>query len=72
VIIWAIWITRNDFIFNKPKKTLIFAGYPYGYPLNSFVVLSLTRGAVGGDGFWVQSFGDGSSGYIQPARLAVT
>jgi hypothetical protein len=29
--IWAIWNTRNYFIFKKTKKTLIFAGYPYGY-----------------------------------------
>jgi hypothetical protein len=58
------------------QKTLIFAGYPYVYPLdfiereknvyplNPYVVLSPTRGAAGGDGFWVQPFGDGSSGYI--------
>jgi hypothetical protein len=70
-IIWAIWNTWNDFIFNKTKKTLIFVGYPYGYPLDPYVVLSPTREAAGGDGFWVQLFGDGSSGYIQPVRLAV-
>jgi hypothetical protein len=51
-IIWAIWNTRNDFIFNKPNF-FISAGYSFGYPLNSYVVLSLTRGAAGGDGFWV-------------------
>jgi hypothetical protein len=53
------------------QKTLIFAGYPYGYPLDPYVVLSPTRGAAGSDGFWVQPFGDGSSGFIQPVRLAV-
>jgi hypothetical protein len=50
---------------------LSFSGYPYGYLLDSYVVLSSTRGAAGGDGFWVQPFGDGSSGFIQPVRLAV-
>jgi hypothetical protein len=53
------------------QKTLIFVGYPYGYPLNPYVVLSLTRGAAGGDRFWVQPFGDSSSEYIQPVRLTV-
>jgi hypothetical protein len=71
VIFWAIWNTRNDFIFNK-QKALIFAGYPYGYQLDSYMVLSPTRGAAGGNGFWVQPFGDGSLGYIQPVWLAVT
>jgi hypothetical protein len=66
-----MWNTRNDFIFNKPKKTLIFAGYSYGYPLDSYVVLSPTRGAAFGDGLWVQPFGDGSSGFIQPVWMAI-
>jgi hypothetical protein len=70
-VIWALWNTRNGFVFNKPKKKFLLAGYSYGYPLDPCVVLSLTRGAMGGDGFWVQPFGDGSSGFIQPVRLAV-
>jgi hypothetical protein len=70
-IIWAIWNTRNDCIFNKTKKKLIYAGYPYGYPLDPYVVLSPARGAVEGDGFWVQPCGDGSSGFIQLVRLVV-
>jgi hypothetical protein len=53
------------------QKILIYAGYPYGYPLDPYVVLSLARGAAGGDGFWVQPFGDGSSGFIQLVRLVV-
>jgi hypothetical protein len=53
------------------RKTLIFAGFPYGYPLDLYVVLSPIRRAAGSDGFWMQPFGDGSSGFIQPVRLAV-
>jgi hypothetical protein len=70
-MIWTMWNTRNDFIFNKPKKNLILASYSYGYPLDPYVVLSPTRGAACGDGFWVQPFGDGSSGFIQPVRMAI-
>jgi hypothetical protein len=56
-------LTRN--------KTLIFVGYPYGYPLDPYMALSPTREAAGGDGFCVQLFGDGSSGYIQRVQLTV-
>jgi hypothetical protein len=69
-IIWAIWNPRNDFIFNKQKNTH-FTGYSYGYPQDPYGVLSPTRGAAGGNRFWVQLFGDGSSGFIQPMRLTV-
>jgi hypothetical protein len=48
-MIWALWNTRNNFVFNKPKK-LVLAGYSYGYPLDLYVVLSPTRGVAGGDG----------------------
>jgi hypothetical protein len=48
-IIWDIWNTRNDWVFNKPKKIL--ACYPYDLPLDPYVVFSPTRGATGGDGF---------------------
>jgi hypothetical protein len=70
-VIWAIWNTQNDFVFNNPKKFFL-AGYSYGYPLDLYVVLSLTRGGAEGNGFWVQPFGDGSSGFIQPVRVAVS
>jgi hypothetical protein len=60
---------RNDYILTN-QKTLIYVGYPYGYPLDSYVVLSPTRGVVGVDRFWVQPFEEGSSGFIQPVRLA--
>jgi hypothetical protein len=59
-VIWALWNTRNDFVFNKPKKFFL-VGYSYGYAMDPYAVLSPTRGAAGGDGFWVQPFGDGSS-----------
>jgi hypothetical protein len=50
-MVWAIWNTRNDFVVNKPKKKLFPAAYPHGYPLDSYMVLSQTRGAVESDGF---------------------
>jgi hypothetical protein len=34
-------------------NTLIYACYPYGYPLDPYVVLSPARGEAGGNGFWV-------------------
>jgi hypothetical protein len=69
-VIWALWNTRNDFMFNKPKK-LLPTSYPYGCPLDPYVVLSPTRGASGGDGFRVQLVGDGRSRFIQPVRVAI-
>jgi hypothetical protein len=44
---------------------------PMATPLDPYVVFSPARGAAGGDGFWVQPCGDGSSGFIQPVRLVV-
>jgi hypothetical protein len=69
-IIWAIRNTRNDWVFNKSKKFFL-AGYPYDLPLDPYVVFSLTRGAAGGDEFWVQSYEDVSLGFIQSVRLVV-
>jgi hypothetical protein len=46
---------------NRAKENLFLAGYSYGYPLDPYVVISPTRRAAGGDRFWVQPFGDGSS-----------
>jgi hypothetical protein len=48
-----------------------FAGFPFGYPLDPYVVLSPADGAAPGHGFWVQPFGNGCSGYIQPIWQAV-
>jgi hypothetical protein len=53
------------------RKKLLPAGYPYGYPLDLYVVLSPIRGAAGGDGFWVQPFGNGRSGVIHLMRVAI-
>jgi hypothetical protein len=66
-----MWNIRNNFIFNKLKKKIIFAGYLYDHPLDFYVVISLTKGGVGGDGFWIQPFRDGCSGFIQPIRPVV-
>jgi hypothetical protein len=70
-VIWAIWNTRNDFIFNKPKTSLFLQVILYGHPLDPYMVLSPTRGGGDGDDFWVQPFGNGCSGFIQPMRLTV-
>jgi hypothetical protein len=47
-----------------------FLGYSHGYALDPYVVLSPTSGGAACHGFWVQPFGDGSMGFIQPVRLA--
>jgi hypothetical protein len=47
------------------------AGYPFGYPLDPYVVLSPAGGPTPGHGYWVQPFGDGSTGYLQPIWVAV-
>jgi hypothetical protein len=56
--------TQETILSLTNQKIFIFAGYPYGHPLDPYVVLSLTRGGAGGDGFWV-------SGFIQPVWLVV-
>jgi hypothetical protein len=50
---------------------IILAGYFFGYPLNPYVVFSPAGGAVPEHGYWVQPFGGGSTGYLQPIRLTV-
>jgi hypothetical protein len=50
-------------MFSKSKKYFL-AGYLCDYSLDPYVILSPTRGAAGGDGFWMQPFGDGNSGFI--------
>jgi hypothetical protein len=48
----------------------LFAGYPFNCPLDPYVVLSPAGGAAPRHGYWVQPFGDGSTGYLQPIRVA--
>jgi hypothetical protein len=52
------------------QKNIIFAGYSHGYALDVYVVISPISGGAACHGFWVQLFEDGSTGYIQPVRLA--
>jgi hypothetical protein len=52
VVIWAIWNNGNYYILTN-QKTLLYAGYLYGYALDPYVILSPTRGTSGVDGFWV-------------------
>jgi hypothetical protein len=74
---WAfVWLcglfgTAEMIISLTNQKTLLSAGYSYGYPLNPYLVLSPTREAAGGDRFWVQPVGDGSMGFITPVRVTV-
>jgi hypothetical protein len=62
---------KYDFVFNKSKNFFL-ASYSYGYRLDLYVALSPTRGAAGNDGFCVQPFGYGNSGFIQPVWVAIT
>jgi hypothetical protein len=71
VRLFGLYGTPEMILSLTSRKTFFYAGYSFGYPLDPYVVLSPTRGAARGDGFWVQPFGDGSSGFIQPVRLAV-
>jgi hypothetical protein len=68
---YGLWHVRNYFIFKKIKFFVIHVGYPFGYPLDPYVVLSLAGGAMPRHGYWVQPFGNGSTQHIQPIRLAV-
>jgi hypothetical protein len=69
-LLWAIWNVRNNCIFDKKKLSIISAGYSFGYPLDPYVVLSAPRGGAPCHGYWVQPTGNGSTGFLQPVRLA--
>jgi hypothetical protein len=70
VVIWAIWDTRNNFIFNKPKNTH-FCRLSLWLPTGSVSGPISNKRRSGEDGFWVQPFGEGSSRFIQLVRLAI-
>jgi hypothetical protein len=55
--------------FQQTESHIIFVGYPNGYALDPYVVLSSSSGAARCHGFRVQPFGDGPTGFIQPVRL---
>ena len=44
--------------------------YLQSYSLDPYVVLTHSYGFQGAFGYWVQSMGDGGSGYFQPVRMA--
>jgi hypothetical protein len=67
-LLWVIWNTRNDYIFNKAN--FFYAGCSNGYSLDPYVVLPTTNGETQGYGYWVQPPREGCTGFIQPVQLA--
>jgi hypothetical protein len=51
------------------RKISFLGGYLYGYSLDPYMIISPIKGAVGVDGFWVQPFRDGSTGFTQPVWM---
>jgi hypothetical protein len=51
-LIWIIWHVQNEFIFNKSNFPSFFAGYPFGYPQDPYVVFSPAGGAAPGHRYW--------------------
>jgi hypothetical protein len=68
-MLWAIWKVRNDFIFNKKKNPIIFAGNSFNHSLDPYVLLPIADGRASGFGYWVQPVGDGSTRFLQPVQL---
>lgn len=64
-LLWAIWNTRNDLIFNG-KNYQFFAGYLQSHFLNPYVVVTHSCGLPGAFGYWMQPLGDGGTDYLQP------
>lgn len=46
------------------------SGYSFVYSLDPYVVLSTVGGRATGYGYWVQPTGNGSTGFLQPVRMA--
>jgi hypothetical protein len=70
-VIWTMWNTRNELYLANQRLShscMLFLWLA----LHLYVLLSPTRGAATGDKFWVQPFGDSSSGFIQSVQLAAT
>ena len=57
--------------FEQTTHFNFFAGYLQSYSLDPYVVLTHSYGLQGAFGYWVQPMGDGSSGYLQPIRMAL-
>ncbi|XP_047092941.1 uncharacterized protein LOC124704713 [Lolium rigidum] len=54
----------------QAKKAGSISGYPFSYSLDPYVVLSPARRGAPCYGYWVQPTGNGSTGFLQPVRLA--
>jgi hypothetical protein len=50
-ILWALWNTRNDVVFNQSQNFLLFAEYTLGHALDLYMVLSPAGGQNEGHGF---------------------
>jgi hypothetical protein len=71
-MVWAIWNTRNDFVVNKPKKNSFLHVIPMAthWIRMWFYLQQEELREVMDSG--CKPFGDGSSEFIQPVRLAIT
>jgi hypothetical protein len=47
------------------------ASWDFGHTLDLYVILLAAGGGTSGHRYWVQPFGDGRTGFLQPVRLAV-
>ncbi|KAM0873908.1 hypothetical protein ACQ4PT_037759 [Festuca glaucescens] len=54
----------------KAKDTPNSSGYSFDYSLDPYVIIYSAGGCAPGHGYWVQPVGDGSTGFLQPVRLA--
>lgn len=67
-ICWSIWNCRNDLVFNR--KFPIYAGDLLGGVLAPYLIPTASDGGQGFYEFWVQPYGDGRTGFLQPVWVA--
>jgi hypothetical protein len=61
-LLWSIWKVGNDFTFNK--RFPFFAGYFFGYLLDSYVVNPTTAEGPPRYGYWLHPVDNGSTGFV--------
>jgi hypothetical protein len=69
-LLWGIWNTRNDFIFNNTKIFIFHAGYTAGYLLDLYVVIPITNREAQEFGNLVQTAREGCAWFMQLVYLA--